>query len=277
MKKLLKIALISGIIMVAGCKKKTTEPEETNDLQEIQNIIATSEFFNALEGFSDWNPMTKSSADTISDYLVFWGRKIDSIDKNVNVQIDGDSAFVTITRNVFGTLHIIATGTDTSFHVEKPLHHVFTRYALFKKHSEGEGRKWKIEKISDGESRSVDSFTVKIDSIKIEIPSQGITQVYKNPLEMRKREEILQISPGDTVIVTYYTNRENLIAVLHPRPFARRILKPLGNGIFQGTYHAPMHPGIYHVAFDVLRWESVMTQSYPFEDAHVWFYVYEVK
>lgn len=275
MKKFLNSLIVFTLVILSACKKSQTEPQNINDEEAIKNMVETSDFFNEFDGFSDWDPIQPFS-DTLSDYLVHWGREIKDIVKDINIHIEGDSALVTVNKDVTGILHIIATGSDTFFNLTKPIHHQFTRYALFKRLPEGE-RKWELVKISDGESHSLDTFTVKIDSVKVEVPSRNFVKVYKDPLEMRKKEDIISLSPGDSVIVTYYTNGVNSLAVLHPRPFARRILRPLGNGIFQGRYHAPLRPGVYHVVFDVLRWESIMTESYPYEDSHVWFFVYKVE
>ncbi len=274
MKNFLTPLIVFTLIILSACKKSQTEPQNINDEQTIKEMVETSDFFKELDGFSDWDPI-QSLSDTLSDYLVHWGREIKNIVRDINIHIEGDSALVTINKDIKGILHIIATGFDTFFHLEKPIHHQFIRYALFRKLEEGEKR-WELVKISDAESHSLDTFTVKIDSVKIEVPSKNFLRVFKEPLEMRKKEDIMSLNPGDSVIVTYYTNGTNSLAVLHPRPFARRILKPLGNGIFIGIYHAPLRPGIYHVAFDALRWESIMTESYPYEDAHIWFFVYKV-
>ncbi|MEO0254486.1 MAG: hypothetical protein ABIN20_03575 [candidate division WOR-3 bacterium] len=272
MKKIINIITVINLITILGCREKQTEPT-LNDEEILKQMINESEFFKEFDEFSEWNFITTFS-DIISNFIVNWGREINNIIKDINIHIEGDSAIVTINKDVKGTLHIIATSPDTFINLSKPLHHKFTRYALFKKTDE---KKWRLNKISGGESQSLDIFTVRIDSVKIEIPSINYVRVYKNPLDMINVEDIIKLKPGDSVLVTYYTNGENSLSYIHPRPFLRRILEPYGNGIFKGKYHAPLNPGIYHVAFDVIRWESIMTKSYPFEDANIWFFAYKVE
>lgn len=154
-----------------------------------------------------------------------------------------------------------------------------TRYAIFKRKG-GENEKyrgWTLEKTSMYESKSLDTFTVRIDSVKVEVPSQGIVKVYKNPLDLMDVKDILILKPGDRVILSYYTNGENSLAFVHPRFFIRKALLPVGEGIFKGIYKAPRTPGIYHCAFDVIRWESIMEENYPYEDSHIWIHVYKVE
>lgn len=278
MKKLITTAIV--IIAVTGCQRKETTGPETDDQSAISGLVngQYSGFFGIFDGMEDWGGAeVMSTPDTLGG-IVNWGREIDTHTIDVNIVIHNDTANVTVTHDVKGILHIQSFYPDTAIHIQKPLHHIGYKYALFVREGSihDPHRGWVLKKISNGEATSQDTNTINVLSIRV--VGGGYDTTITDPLVLQDKENVFKFSPGETVTVYMEVDNPSCIPVLHPRPWHRRLMEPTGTpGLYVGVYRIPFEPGVYHAVFDALRWECIMGSTYPYEDANLWFMTYRVE
>jgi hypothetical protein len=198
-KKLFVLSLsLLGIVLLAGCSKDGgTGPNQLSDEQAIQQQITTSDslvdIFASEEATIDdqeeaeWEIFGKITTP-IKPFR--WGRKVESVNRNVDVVIIGDSvAIATIVKTISGQFIIRASYSDAASMPDTTIRKPFTerteRRLRFVRigHSEHPERNWRPVAITlvqgDAQPDSNNKFT--ITSMEMITPLR--TDTVTNPLE----------------------------------------------------------------------------------------------
>lgn len=196
------IILFSMILLMIGCKETTTtEPqsnEPTTDRAALELLaIEDSSIISFDTNFDDNGAVIlgKTAGDI---YPLKVGRRILSITRNFDVNIQGDSAMGTLTINVEGLLIIAASYTpitpgDTTqvdTIISKPFSTAISRNLIFKKIANTPRPKlnWRLAAISLTEGGTASS-NIQITELKAFLPS-GDTLIINSPNDYYLRRGI---------------------------------------------------------------------------------------
>jgi hypothetical protein len=263
--------------VILGCSD-VTEVNLTDEGQ-ISDIISELIWFHTkgVYGIEDTSSALQSPITPL-----YWYREANSdppFGLNIEMNSDRDSAFVTLTLDVSGTLSII--GLDSTLAIDsvyKALDDNAIRYALFYKDTvESYHGGWRLDRISGIEVNS-DNVTAAIDSVRLKSDSYPDT-VYTDPLLTFDLSEAFVFSPGEGVSLWVYTNQDTAEVYFHSwkgSNWLRWQLSYQGVGFYSGVWTTPIDPGIYHAAFDVLRHETLWDDQFPY-DSNVWMLPYVVE
>jgi hypothetical protein len=270
--KLLVFAVIALAITVSQCSKETDE-DAIRDL-----IAADTVWFNP-------NTQVDSTSDNAEDTVVVWWRGVQTHDDPViEIQITGDSAWVSYSRGNFGHFYSLAR-IDTMPLVlwDKDLAETAEIHAIFLRiGTEGdEHRGWELRKISlaYGESNSVN--TVHIDSLRINTQTEAVDLMIDDPLNTYfEIDSLLTFQPGEQVTLTLFTNVIDGHAFLHTFilawPFYVRLpFVYQGEGVYQGTWNAQLIAIPRFAIFDLMPHSTIYTPDQPY-DFNGWLLPYTI-
>ena len=201
MKKILVLVTIA--LLFAGCVK-------SNDEQAVLDLINSSIYVGdgATVISEDDQPTRVSTMFAVGDTLPFvlWRRIVKRpTEKNISIDLVGDSAYVTIDYSIEGTFYVInLTNTDQTSSYQRVISDTVHREIVVKK-IEG---KWKITAITPLELWTKDKAGVRIDKAEvIASPSGGRYTIEAGKLYTK--EELPTFDPGDTVKVTVYLKTDD--------------------------------------------------------------------
>jgi hypothetical protein len=293
--KLTGICFLVLYLLVLGCGKETTDPEPETDSEAIDWLINENpRYFNSENHYGDEDTTGGKMGICTPIITYFWYRELDT-EPTIHVEVDivGDSAFVSWTGEFDGILHLFSSDTfppDTILEYTKDFLDLGTRYAVFKRVCTPEEdpyrrRGWRLVAVSGGEIVSAEN-TVVIDSVRLNSESYPDT-LFTDPLAIFAREDIVTLLPEERCSLTVYTNSDTVdvdYVFLHSW---RRNIKHhrhrfayVGNGTFTGVWFAPSHTEgavdiVHHVAFDMLDKETLDDDVSPY-DANAWLFPYLV-
>lgn len=281
MKKLTILTIVAGLLILAGCGTKNVGTEMTDE-EAIREMILSDEggWFNMVDPLADSLLEDSSGYFTLEgdtfNFVRAWGRQVLDRHINIDIVISGDTANVTINLDVSGLLHI--AGPDTV--ISKPFDDHGTRYLVFVKRGDpNHFRGWVLDKLSMMELHP-DSYTVRIDSVRIR--SNSVDTVVADPTLLWDREDVLTFAPGETVEVALYTNNPlEILAYLHfkdglgrHRRSPRFFYRP-SDGALVGHWRTPLVPGVHRAAADILHWGTLYVTDNPY-DSESWLFTYRV-
>ena len=273
---LLSLALIAVVTLgMVGCKSNPTSPYETDE-EAIQALVGNSEWFNADDHFEGG---VDSSGVLLGNIIPFaWGRqRLDPIQRIITINQVGDSAYVTVQGKITGVLHIWAfqAGVDTLLKIKKDLEIDFTRNAIFKKTGSEEGtyRGWVLEKISGADAVSTPTYTVEIDSVRIQ--GETLDVMITDPGALFSLADAITFVSGETVTFTLFADDSSALAYLHPWRLVRMPFVNNGDGSYSGAW-AITSAGFHRVAFDLIRRETLFDDTYD-HDSNIWVFPYRVE
>ena len=294
-KIVLSTAALAILLLSTSCTKE--QGPTATDEDEIKTLINQEytdwfEFTESYTGDSTDEGLTSFSflaADSFQHVFAWW-RRIDDVNRILDIHIENDTASVILTREIDGNLHLLLTNEpyppETLFHILKPFFDTAIRYARFVRtgvSSEPRSR-WTLDAISNIEITS-ENNTVAIDSILISYPTDGdsgnVDLMLRDPLELQTLDEVLTFAPNTPVTITVYTNDpENIAAFLHyntSRVKHKRVRFQYDpdNHVFYGTWHTPGDEGVYHAGIDILNRATLLTDDYPY-DSNAWLFIYRV-
>jgi len=282
MKKYLLI-VVSLLVIFAGCSK-------TSSSQEITDIITSdfSDWFGTAPYAGEEGGDTLASSGTKDYKWVFWYRE-DTLNAPPEISVDvvGDSAYVTWTRNIDGIFHRFPTDTfpplDSLQDIPKHLQDTITRYGVFMKDGDpNRHHGWRLKKLT-GALIDSPNHTVSIDSVKITTNTD--TVVITDPLAFLDTTNVLTLSCDDSVNVTVYVDpSKSVLVFLHSR--SRRNERPHrwmfrleSPGVFTGWWKAPEMMGRHLAAVDVIEYNTIFSDdgtTYPY-DSEAWIIPFRTK
>ncbi|UCG30346.1 MAG: hypothetical protein JSV53_00275 [candidate division WOR-3 bacterium] len=261
-RKLFVAAVLVMAVAISQCSKETDE-------DAIRNLIeADTIWFNPN---SEVDSTTSDDRDTVA----IWWRGVQTHDEPIiDIQITGDSAWVSFSRGNFGHFYSLAK-IDTMPWVlwDKNLSETAQLRAIFMRTGEesDENRGWELDKISLAFGQSNTVNTVSIDSLRITTQTEAVDMLIVDPLNTYfDLESLVTFQAGEQVTLTLYTNVADGHAFLHTFilawPFYIRLpFTNMGDGVFQGTWHAQLVAIPRFAIFDLMPHSTIYTQEGPYD------------
>ncbi|MDD5529416.1 MAG: hypothetical protein PHX21_05235 [bacterium] len=277
--------LLAAVLTVVGCGRNKVTDEEA-----VETIVRSSEWFQCTsyqENDSSATNQSKGKGDTLGDTL-FWWRSVPDTGRHytVNVQVSGDSAFVSWTLTNDGKFNIIGKKNGSNWWAgAKPLEEVLTRNAIFLRTGDRNNRNkgWELKQISKIYGYSQPTHTVRIDSIRIQCATYPDTILKDPSTAVLKMDRVMKFSASESVTVTLYTNTNTGEAYLHVFepifPYHCRILmKNNGDGSYTNAQKWCIQtiPSVRHAVFDLINVNTIHDTEYAY-DCDDWFYPYSNK
>ena len=236
----------------------------------------------------------------------FWFRLIRSHERRYVIEIENPDtltriAHVKIIDRLLGTFNVV-TAPDTidgqivrGEWIRKRLADTSVRKAVFVRHRivrEGEDEdedgdrtddedaedgirdhwtRWYVAALSGAEITS-DDGTRAITSLRLQAGDVDVTVT--DPLELKRRKELLRLPPATPVHVTVTTGDPTDLVVLYARWGRMRLVK-MDDGTFQGRFRTPDAFGLRHLAVNALSHGTVFDDVAPY-DSKAWALPYVV-
>lgn len=288
----------AGVQSAAGAMPaEEFEIDTYADGEAAKDDIADASFAAALGG--------SASVDAAID-PAFWFRLIRSHERRYVIEIENpDSltrvAHVRIVDRLLGTFNVV-TQPDTidgnvvrGELIRKHLADTAVRKAVFVRHrivhdsddsdedgdvtddEDGEDglrdgwTRWTLRALSGAEITS-DDGTRAITSVRLQAGDVDVTVT--DPLELRRRRELLRLPAATPVHVTVATGDPTDLVVLYAR-WGRMRLRKMDDGTFQGRFRTPEGGGLRHVAVNALSRGTVFDDVAPY-DSKAWALPYVV-
>ena len=278
MKKFFIIISLVGILF-AGCSRETDETAiETLITDVYSDIFSIEDDYQIPEGDSVTYAQNKEYA------CVFWWRKLQDVSRNLNISIDGDSAFVAITKELSGIMHRYPSDTcppDDSILIDKPkdFQDNATRYVVLKRDGNPKvHRGWRIVAVSGAKILSP-TRPFWIDSVKIVSKDSSLIYTVKDPLELVNIDSIMKIERLGEANIYVYTSPDtvDVCVFVHTRGY-RRVhryrIRESEPGVYCGRWLASPMEGRRRLGIDVLTYETIFNDSTGYE-GEGWIIPYE--
>ena len=305
MKKFIAIsmmALLIALVSFIGCGKDQASEAEQDDVAIRSFIAGDTLWFNPDQHYED--SATNDSgggigslgpgsgmAGIFGDIIpLCWGRQVlGHPNPQVTIEINGDSAYIAWEIHNVGYFNIYAWDPDSGtsgdwVSIKKALSETIRISAFFQRTGEpGDPyRGWDLYAISGawGTSEPEGSRTVTIDSLRIECTTYPDT-VFSTPLCITPILQTLTFAPGETVILTVYSNDPEAKVFFHvfrnTWPFHIRIPFTYNNndGSYTGTWNAELIPAVRIAVFDMMHKSTLEDDEYVY-DSNGWLFFYLV-
>ena len=241
MRAIKRILIIVPIILTAlsGCQRNAVEPTNMTDNEYVQAVISggydndytnednimMQEYTDLNEGGAVYDNESNPPANPY-DSLYKWGRRITGVNRNYNIENEGDSLKnVTVTTTFAGNFITIGYQGGIKDTAVKPYTEVLKRKAVFRRvaHTEYPRLNWRLYKISilDGETTQPQTGSSKVQITKVEIyknNSSTPNYVFNGPdftgtlftTKLFGGEGIPQLDRNDLVKVKIYTTSQSV-------------------------------------------------------------------
>ncbi len=300
-KNLIYLLLLATVFLFIGCQENdnlvNTNGEPTNDREALEKLVSedsslTSFDYNYNEdGFMNYLGKTQ---ELIYPFRI--GTRVRLVNWNLSVDVQGDTAYGTVTKTFEGTLLIEASYDSNAIEpdtvIEKAFTSTFTRNVIFVKinHTPTPARNWVIAAISLPEG-GTESPNIDIMKVTLFLPD-GDTLTISSPNDYYLKRgwgwwrRIPVIQPGETVTVRaeiYSTYEEADYVPLvyganrwcHER--GKKLLElvsstPNGNGydkVYEQTFTAHQFPGFFHAVLSAIPRQVIHDDAAPVE-AETW-------
>ncbi len=131
--------------------------------------------------------------------------------------------------------------------------------------------RWYVRALSGAEITS-DDGTRTIASLRLQAGAVDVTVT--DPLELKRRRELLRLPPATPVHVTITTGDPTDVVVLYAR-WGRMRLHRMDDGTFQGRFRTPEDGGLRHLAVNALSHGTLFDDVAPY-DSKAWALPYVV-
>lgn len=214
MRKLLMLIPLAALMMAAfaGCQRDYQE-----DIELVKDLLLNSYFTGeGADGVTDDNATTPQQVLVLGETgPQTWVRKITEFNRNVDVSVDGDSAFAVITNHLVGTIYVYNPEADTVY--QRPVDDSTYREVIL---SRGGGKLyggWKIEKITPVKAWT-NNPEHPVEIAKIVVTSvSGVDFEITSPSDFYGRDDVPRFTPEDSVTVEVWLKDtgEDAWAYLH--------------------------------------------------------------
>lgn len=295
------LAIVFVLILLVGCQDNTVEPINSpnsiiTDKSAITEAIQSDSLLSSFE--SNYNEegsldyFGKSSTE-ILPFKVWQRMKL--INRNIDVNINGDTAYAHITNTFDGTLFILASN-DSAVNrpdtvVKKPFTSVITRNVILTRNTDTTKnfRKWMISAVSlpmggtQSSDISIKKLTVYLpngDSLVVNNPNDYyLVRNWKHwwrwhnvPIIQRNSEVKVRIeltsnySDDDYVSLTFGADR---FGFNRSKKLFNLVSSEQNGGIYnkvyEQTFRANLFPGFFHAIINALPKQVVNDDSTPVE------------
>jgi hypothetical protein len=285
-------AACSGLMALAlsGCGQDNgTDPESspTTDEGAVRTMMdEESAYFDGGQTVSDGevgvggsNPRSPAAAPIESFYFV---REILSRDVRRTVEIvtpndERPTAHVSTIARLRGIFHLFYDDPDNIYLpgiIDKRLNAVAQHNATFVRAIRPETdprRGWRLTAVS---STEVVSDPTTKDILSVEIVSRSVNQTITDPLALVRVRELPTFQPGEAVTLRVHTTDPTDYVFLHSGLFKDEF-RPVGDGLYEGTWTVGERRGVRRVAVDVIDKETLFDDEAPYDSA-AWVLHYRV-
>jgi hypothetical protein len=308
LKNLLAIFTALMLILMIGCKDSpvdVVDNSQTNSDQEaLQKIADEDSSLASFEtNFNDEDLMSFAKVST-DIYPFRVGHKVRLVNRNLNIEFQGDSAIGTLTKTYEGVLLIAASYSDTSSVpdtiIQKPFTTTVTRKLIFIKVAKTDRPllNWKIAAISlpEGGTGSANIQIQKVivsidgqDDLVIESPTDNFLNRWKKwwreiPVLHLNQPVKIQVevksayADTDFVTLTYGADLRGFHRA--KKRFELVSSTPDGNGfytkVYEQSYTANPYRGFFHAVINAFPSQVIFDDAAPVETS-MWGIPYIVK
>lgn len=286
-REILNQMFISAILMVMmisiGCTSKSsspTDPGSVSDEDAIRNLI-NSEYMTLLSEATHYSqPDTGGKSSCFSPILpVHWYRHpLDGFQKDIIVQINGDTAYTTVSFTGMGDFKIFFFKQTQIDSVIKNFIDDFTREAMFVRVQDANSayNGWRLRGIKPGKiatpggNHYIDSLIIQTSDTTYHVNNFDIFyNIHDDSLN-----GLMTLNQGENIAITMYTHGDSVDAFVHIswKDYHRRsLLMPdtLNPGVFSRNdiildANMPEH---VHLAFDIIDFNTLHDDSAAYYSA----------
>ena len=303
----LSIIILAMFTLFIGCKESVVEPDSTEPTTDKEAMLKLADEDSAISSFeSNYNEedamgfLGKTEAEI---YPFRVGHKVRLVNRNMDINVVGDTAYGTLTKTFEGTLIIAAsytpgvTAPDTI--IRKPFTSVITKKIIFIKvgNSRFPYRNWRVAAISLPEG-GVLSPNIDIQKLTVFLPS-GDTLIINSPnsyflsrgpgwwkqlpiigknQSVKMRLEVYSAyADTDFVTLTYGADKKGFNRA--KRKFVMISSVASGNGyakVYEQTYTAHQFIGHYHAIVNAFP-KQVISDDATLVESETWGVPYFVR
>ena len=289
----IRVLILLGLLglIAAGCGDDSASPgggaEDQLDQEAIgQLMTGATDYFDGGQALSDDRVMventdgklTPQGAPIESFYFI---REITGRDVHREIVIDrveGERPIATVTSEIGldGVFHLFYDDPESIYLpgvLDKPLAAVAHHRARFVRRLDSERlhRGWRLTAISGTEILS--EPTTK-DIVSLEIISNSVNRTIDDPFALVRLSDLPTFLPGEEVTLRVTTTDAADYVFLHTG-FLKDEFRPLGNGVFEGTWRVGERQGRRHVGVDVIDDGTLFDDRAPYDSA-MWVLHYRV-
>lgn len=294
--QLFSILILSMMVLFFGCKESVVEPESTEPTTDKEAMLKLADEDSAVSSFepnyNEEDAMSFLGKTEAEIYPFRVGHKVRLVNRNLDVNVVGDTAYGTLTKTFEGTLIIAAsynsgaTAPDTI--IRKPFTSVITKKIIFIKvgNSRFPYRNWRVAAISLPEggvlSSNIDiqkltAFLPNGDTLVINSPnsyflSRGpgwwrqLPIIGKNQSVALRLEVYSAYADTDFVTLTYGADKKGFNRA--KRKFVMISSVPSGGGfakVYEQAYTAHQFVGHYHAIVNAFPKQVIFDDATPVE------------
>ena len=270
-KGLITVTALAIAVLMISCAEQTDE-------EAIEALIMSDNVW------FDANTRVDSTSNSSRDTVIIWWRGPQTHNEpTIEIDIVGDSAWVSWQRSNYGLLKIWAwCDTAPWMSWDKDLSETAQLRATFLRIGEvsDENRGWQLNSISLAYGVSDPVNTVQIDSLRIN-SSNYTDLIINDPLNtFYLIDSLVPFTSGEPVTLTLYTNVADGRAFLHTFvlawPFYLRLpFTNLGDGVYEGTWNAQLVEFPRFAIFDLVSHSTLYTPDGAY-DFNGWLLPYNI-
>ena len=302
LKRFLSLFSISLIIFFIGCQESVVDPQDTEpttDREALQKIADEDSSLQSFdEAFNEEDLMDYGMGKLQAEiFPLKVGHRVHLVSRNLEIDIQGDTAYATLTKNYEGVLFIAASydsgATTPDTVIQKPFMAVVTRNLIFVKvaHTNRPLRNWRLAAVSLPEggvlSDNIDIMKLTIflpngDTIVVESPNDyylqrhhGWLHWWRNIPVVPQHDSVLvrvelfsAYEEEDFVTVTFGKNRFG--GVRFKRKFELVSSVQVSGGyekVYEQTFRTFGFPGFFHAVINAFPRQVIFDDSTPVESS----------
>jgi hypothetical protein len=299
--------MLSVFALFIGCKESTIEPEGTEPTTDKEAMLKLADEDSAISSFepsyNEEDAMSFFGKTEAEIYPFRVGHKVRLVNRNMDINVVGDTAYGTLTKTFEGTLIIAASynsgATVPDTIIRKPFTSVITKKIIFVKvaNTAFPYRNWRIAAISLPEggvlSPNIDiqkltAFLPNGDTLIINSPnsyflSRGLGWWRQLPIIDRNQSVTLRLevysayADTDFVTLTYGADIKGFHRA--KRRFVMVSSVASGSGyakVYEQTYTTHQFPGHYHAIVNAFPKQVIFDDAAAVE-SETWGVPYLVK
>jgi hypothetical protein len=279
-------------LVAAGCGDNSASPgagtEDQVDQRAIGDLMTGAvDYFDGGQALSEdrvviedtSGKLTPQGAPIESFYFI---REITGRDVHREIVIDrveGQPPIATVTSEIGleGVFHLFYDDPESIYLpgvIDKRLQATAHHRARFVRRLGDDRlhRGWRLVAISGNEILS--EPTTK-DIVSLEILSSSVNRTIVDPFELVRLSDMPTFLPGEEVTLRVTTTDAADYVFLHTG-FLKDEFRPLGNGVFEGTWRVGERQGRRHVGVDVIDEDTLFDDQAPYDSA-MWVLHYRVR
>jgi hypothetical protein len=304
----LSIIMLAMFALFIGCKESVVDSdlngEPTNDKDAMIKLADEDSAISSFEpNYNEEDAMSFLGKTAAEIFPFRVGHKVRLVNRNMDINVVGDTAYGTLTKTFEGTLIIAASynpgATSPDTLIKKPFTSVITRKIIFVRinNTSFPYRNWKVAAISLPEGgvltsnidiQKLTAFLPNGDTLVINSPNsyflsrgpgwwRAIPIIGKNQSATIRLEVYSAYADTDFVTLTYGADRNGFHRA--KKRFVMISSVPSGTGyakVYEQTYTAHQFVGHYHAIVNAFPKQVIFDDATPVE-SESWGFPYFVR